>query len=343
MTLTKALLSSFTTLFVLTLPISAHAAASFSDVPEDHFAYTAIEFLKKNDVIGGYDDGTFKPSQAVNRAEALKMITAPLLTSEQLATVTETPFSDVPSDAWFLPYVEAARQNEIIDGPPKKTSFNGDKPVLKAEYVKMLIRAYQEDENSFSEIRLPLSTDVANPEDWFYPYMRFALSSSMVSINTSGMLLPGKQLTRGETAELLYRLIQYRQGNRTQNLLTSAENEIIVTLGMLDQNNLAAAQHASARALISARGALTSKPDSSLVKGALKITEAFRSVVRAYQEGANGNFSEVIRLSGESWMLGAKAIEFDSSMSKLSEQVQTISKQMADSARKKIEEGNDTK
>jgi len=339
---TTTSITSIAAVFALLLPISAHADQSFSDVPESHYAHKAIEFLKKNGVINGYEDGTFQPNKAVNRAEAIKMITGPLIDQDQLALVTGTPFDDVPDGAWYLPYVEAARQNNIIDGPPKKTSFLGSNQVLKAEYIKMLIRAYQEDENSYSEIRLPFSTDVSNADDWFYPYMRFALSSSMTTINTSGVLQPGKKLTRAETAEMLYRLIQYKQGNRTQDLLTNAENEIIVTLGMLDQNNLTAAQHASARALIAARGALTSKPDSNLVKGALKITEAFRSVVRAYQEGASGNFAEVVRLSGESWNLGAKAQEFDPSMAKLAEQVQSISKQMADGARNQLEGGSES-
>ena len=63
----------------LLIAVAAHAESpqSFSDVPPDHDAYEAVEFLKTQNIIGGYPDGTFKPDRTVNRAEAAKIIAAP--------------------------------------------------------------------------------------------------------------------------------------------------------------------------------------------------------------------------------------------------------------------------
>ena len=46
----------------------------FSDVPEGAWYAGHLNALTKNDVIGGYEDGTFRPENAVTRGEALKML-----------------------------------------------------------------------------------------------------------------------------------------------------------------------------------------------------------------------------------------------------------------------------
>lgn len=46
----------------------------FKDVPETHWAYKAIEELAEMGIINGYEDGTFKPDEAVTRAELATML-----------------------------------------------------------------------------------------------------------------------------------------------------------------------------------------------------------------------------------------------------------------------------
>lgn len=320
----------FTTFIALT-PLSA--LAEFSDVPSDHYAVSAINYLQAEGIVAGYSDGTFKPSQAVNRAEAMKLIIAPLIEQSELAAFSSSQFNDVSTDAWFLPFVEYGRKNAIIDGPPKKTAFNPANTVIKAEFLKMLLLAHNIDPNSYSEISLPLSDDVTNVNEWFYPYMRYALTASMTSISKQGTLNPGANLTRADTAVLLYRLLKYKEGVRTQALLGTAEQEIIVVLGSLEKNDITQAEYASARALLAARGAHASRADNEVVLGALKVTESFRALVRAYRAGLNQDYDQVIKLAGDAWTLASKASEFNTSMSNLTLQVQEIAKNMADDAR----------
>lgn len=319
--------------FAAALIPSLASAAPFKDVATDSPLFEAAEYLRANNVISGYSDGTFRPNQKVNRAEALKLIIAPLLKSDALAQLTTTPFSDVKTGDWYLPYVEAARQNSIIDGPPSKTAFNGVKPVTKMEFIKMLLLAFRVDPGTYSEIRLPLSTDVTDPDAWFYPYLRYALASSMTMITGEGTLDPGRELTRGDTAFLLYRFLMYRSGKRTQALLSEAESEIMIVLGSLKENNAVQAEYASARALLAARGADSGAPNQPVVQGALKITEAFRAIVRAYKAGMSQQFDEAIRLCGDAWNLATKAKELSPALASLSDQVQALSKNLADSAR----------
>lgn len=316
----------------------------FSDVQPNSSLAEAVTFLRTQNVITGYPDNTFRPDQKVNRAEAIKLVIAPLVKPEALATVKDSVYADVGPGDWFMPYVEAARQNGIIDGPPAKTEFFGARPVLKAEFIKMLVQANKIDAASaFGEIRLPLTEDVTNPDEWYYPYMRFAISSSMTMVNTDGALNPGRELTRGDTALLLYRLMMYRMGRRTQSLLSEAESEILLILQTLRDNNIVQAEYASARALLSARGAHLSAPNEPIVQGALKVTESFRALVRAYRAGLAQEFEETIRLSGEAWNLAARGKELSPTLVNLTDQVQTLAKGMADSARGMLASGGTAK
>lgn len=329
--------SPLSLLVLLLVPTFGFAEeTSFSDLPKDHYAYEAVQYLKAQNIISGYEDGTFKPEKTVNRAEALKILVAPLVTDEQLTQAKEanTVFGDIENDAWFKPYVELARAANIIDGPPKKEEFRGGDPVIKVEFMKMVQEAFgAKPKTAFSEIKLPLSQDVINTDEWFYPYMRYGISTSMTMISGEGTLTPAKQLTRGETAVLLYRYIMYEQKRRTQALLSEAESEILIILSFLEQNDINEAEYASARALIAARGAHAAKPDESIVQGAVKITEAFRSLVRGYRSGVNKDFDETVRLAGEAWNLSDRAIEKNAELTDIAKKVQIISKNMADSAR----------
>jgi hypothetical protein len=321
---------------LLTSPARAQESPqSFSDFPPTHPAYQAVEYLKSQGIISGYPDGTFQPDRKVNRAEAAKIIVATLASQEELAAETVTPFNDVPAGVWYLPYVELARRTYgIIDGPPKRPAFEGERPVLKVEFLKMWLLASKADVfGSLSDITLPLSGDVTNVNEWYYPYMRYAVTSSMTMIGADGTLAPGRELTRGEVALLLYRSLMYKDGRRTQALLSEAESEIIAILGYLDENNFTEAEYASARGLLAARGANASRPDVPIVQGALKVTEAFHELVKGYRAGVSRDFETAIALSGKAWNLAEEAKSKDTSLSALAAQLQDAAHTMAESAR----------
>lgn len=328
--------STLFALSLLVLPVMANAQeASFSDVPTNHPAFPAIEFLKKEGILQGYADGTFKPDATVNRAEAVKIITAPLVEKAVIDQFSSSIYADVSADSWYKGYVEAARQTlGIIDGPPKATTFNGERPINKSEFLKMILLANKIDPvSAYSEINFPLSSDAADSAQWFYPFMRYAIASSMTMVATDGTLQPAKQLTRGEVSLLLYRLMMYRESRRTQALLSETESEILNILQMLEVEDIVQAEFSSTRALLASRGALASNPDEPLVKGAVKTAEGFRLLVLAYKAGVSGDLQGVIDNTGNAWHLAEKAKEFAPNLEPVTTQMQTIAKDMADEAR----------
>jgi len=68
----------------------------------------AINFLKENGIISGYSDGTFKPTNPLNRAELLKILVEGVGYSPD-ENVYKNCFSDVKED-WYAKYVCYAKE-----------------------------------------------------------------------------------------------------------------------------------------------------------------------------------------------------------------------------------------
>jgi DNA-binding LacI/PurR family transcriptional regulator len=156
----------------------------------------------------------------------------------------------------------------------------------------------------------------------------------MTAVTKEGTLSPSVEITRGQMAFFYYRLDMYTAGRRTQALLSQAETDIGNVLQMLDQKNLKEAEYASARAVIAARGALASKPNEPIVKGAMKISEGFQSLVKAYKAGVQGDLDGAIANSKDAYNSAEKAKSFSPTLSTIATQMQAIGKSMADEARK---------
>ncbi len=319
--------------FVTTVPAATAQGMSFKDLPTSHSAYAAVQYLTGLGILKGYDDGTFRPDKKVARSEAIKIIVSAVAQGKTFTPGTSS-YTDIPDGAWYEPYVAYAwKELGIVDGPPTATLFRGDKNVTKVEFLKMLLLAYKVDPKSFGEIQLPLASDVTDPGAWYYPYMRYAITASMTTVQSDGAMGPSQELSRAQVALLLHRFLTYRDGRRTQALLSSTESDLVNVLKMLEAKDLSQAEYASARALLAARGALQSKPDTPLVQGALKTTEAFRALVRAYRAGSEQRFDDAVTLAKESWSLAEAARQKSSDLDGLSSQVQGLAKEMADSAR----------
>lgn len=328
-------LGLLTVFCAVTLPLAAFAQSAaavsvpFTDIPQNSPVAPAAEYLKAKGIIQAV--GQFKPDDKLTRAQTVKILVAPLMKAEELAKMTKSSFSDVPATEWYMPSAEAAKTLGIVDAA---STFHPNQPVTKAAFIKMLLASKKIDyRSSYSDFQLPLSPDVSNPADWFYPVMRYAVVSSMTAVAKDGLLSPSRELTRGEMALLYYRLDMYAAGRRTQALLSQTETDIANVLQTLDAKQIDQAEVASARAMLSARGALHARPDEPIVKGAVKVSEGFRALVQGYKAGVAGDLDAVIRYAKDAYALADKAKAFSANLGEVSVQMQAIAKNMADQAR----------
>jgi PKD repeat protein len=95
------------------------ATATFSDVPTDYWAFKYVEYAVDHDVVKGYSDGTYRPSDQVDRGQMSVFIARAIATPTAGADlVNYTPpatatFPDVPTDFWAYKYVEYIAQPSI--------------------------------------------------------------------------------------------------------------------------------------------------------------------------------------------------------------------------------------
>lgn len=85
--------------------ISEAATMNFSDLPENHWAYSYVEYMVENNIVSGYPDGTFRPNEAFSRAAFATLL---YKTFELEPTTSPVDFVDLPSDHWAYTYIQSS-------------------------------------------------------------------------------------------------------------------------------------------------------------------------------------------------------------------------------------------
>jgi len=170
---------------------------------KDHWANDYISALCQEGIISGKTETEFVPDDSITRAEFAKLIVSVL--GIELPEKYTKVFSDVSSDAWYAPYVNAAFREGIISGYEDST-FNPDKIVTRQEMAKMLCIA--------SEIKALNSSDEASEfsdassiAEWAKEYVSKASALGFFRGDEKGCFNPSSSATRAEAATVIYRFL----------------------------------------------------------------------------------------------------------------------------------------
>jgi Tol biopolymer transport system component len=95
--------------------------ATFSDVGTDHWAYNYVEYAYSRDIVQGYEDGSYRPGEAINRGQTAVFVARALAGGDSgVPTPTGEPsFADVTPDnqwGWCYPHVEYIADLGITSG-----------------------------------------------------------------------------------------------------------------------------------------------------------------------------------------------------------------------------------
>lgn len=171
-----------------------NAKGPFIDVEYSHPYREAIEFVKDESVVKGYDDGNFKPERTVNRAEFSKMLLETLDDSSFKDACFSYPgdlklFSDTVYASWYGPYVCMAKYRNLISGYPDGT-FKPEQSISFAEAAKIVSIGYA----------LPLR-EQGIEEEW---HVRFRQALESAGAVPPSITKPEQHITRGEFAHMLF-------------------------------------------------------------------------------------------------------------------------------------------
>ncbi len=204
----------FVFVFLLYGSINNAFLASFNDVLKEHNHYNAIEYLKENSIIEGYSDGTFRPDNKINRAEALKIIVEAFDVAQ---SSYDGSFSDVKSSDWYANYVSSAKKAGIIQGYTDNT-FRGSNSILKSEAFKIVLIGTKMpvpekvERNVFVDVGADL---------WYSPFVLFARENNLILADDLGKIYPSDEINRGQFAEIIYRTMIVKESNKAFDLATN--------------------------------------------------------------------------------------------------------------------------
>lgn len=158
---------------------------AYSDV-EGYAFQTAVEYLSEQEVIGGYEDGTLRPENSINRAEFLKIV----MVAGGQTTEGTSCFTDV-AEEWFAPYVCGAKAEGIVNGYADET-FAPENTITLVEALKIASRA------------LDLATEEPTGKEWYSEYLETFAEKNYIPYPLEYY---SEELTRGEAFELIWRMM----------------------------------------------------------------------------------------------------------------------------------------
>ncbi|WP_061808952.1 S-layer homology domain-containing protein [Rossellomorea vietnamensis] len=198
----KRIIASFVTVMMvagLLTPFSA-SAKSFSDVPTTHTFFDEITYLSDQEIINGFNEGTFAPSKPVTRAAAAAMIGRAIgLDGEQRATT----FEDVGQSNFASGYIQSAVEAKVISGYTDGT-YKPGKVVTRGEMAIFLARAFDltvKAETSFRDV----SPSMAASDS-----ILKILAEGITGGYTDGTYRPNQDVTRDQFSAFLARALDDR-------------------------------------------------------------------------------------------------------------------------------------
>lgn len=109
----------------------------FKDVDPAAWYANYVCAAKEQNLVSGYENGEFRPSQNINKAEALKIL-AKIYSWD---TSTENPavyFYDSPGDQWFTSYVNYAKEHNYLE--ESSTLFKPGEEITRANISTILYK-----------------------------------------------------------------------------------------------------------------------------------------------------------------------------------------------------------
>ena len=110
----------------------------FPDVAEDFWGKAAINFCVKNDILKGYDDGTFQPNKAITRQEAASILRNAFKLTE---SSSETFPDDSAISGWAKESVYIVKASGLMKGDAGTGSFRPTDTIIRAEAASILMNA----------------------------------------------------------------------------------------------------------------------------------------------------------------------------------------------------------
>ena len=192
--------------YAIVIDDHSHAATDvseiFTDVPANHWAKAAIQYVYDNGLMTGVSDSAFAPEATTTRA----MIVSMLARMENVTSAADAGFTDVNASDWYATAVNWAAANGIAGGISADT-FAPNDPITREQLAAMLMN-YAQYKGMDVSARADLSGYSDAPSTWASEAVQWAVAEGLLAGVTDDELQPQGQATRAQVAAIMQRFLE---------------------------------------------------------------------------------------------------------------------------------------
>ncbi|MDF5706612.1 MAG: S-layer homology domain-containing protein [Nostoc sp. S4] len=180
------------------------AQTTFSDVSSNYWAADFIQQLSQRGVIAGFPDGSFRPEEAVTRAQFAAMVNKAFQKSQQRSPIN---FADVPSNYWAYSAIEQAYTIGFLSGYPGNR-FEPNQAIPRQQVLVSLANGLDYTASANSESTLQYFNDASNIASYARSPIAAATEKQIV-VNYPNVkfLNPTATATRAQVAAFIYQAL----------------------------------------------------------------------------------------------------------------------------------------
>ncbi|MEH2452251.1 S-layer homology domain-containing protein [Nostoc sp.] len=180
------------------------AQTTFSDVSSNYWAAQFIQQLSQRGVIAGFPDGSFRPEEAVTRAQFAAMVNKAFQKTQQRQTIN---FTDVPSNYWASSAIEQAYTIGFLSGYPGNR-FEPNQAIAREQVLVSLANGLEYSPSGNTESTLQYFNDASNIASYARsPIAAATQKQIVVNYPNVKFLNPTATATRAQVAAFIYQAL----------------------------------------------------------------------------------------------------------------------------------------
>jgi len=180
------------------------AQTTFTDVSSNYWAAQFIQELSQRGVIAGFPDGSFRPEEAVTRAQFAAMVNKAFQKAPQRQAIR---FVDVPSNYWASSAIQQAYTIGFLSGYPGNR-FEPNQAIPRQQVLVSLANGLEYTANSNVESTLQYFNDASGIASYARSPIAAATEQQIV-VNYPNVrfLNPNATATRAQVAAFIYQAL----------------------------------------------------------------------------------------------------------------------------------------
>ena len=193
-----------TAILPLIIANPAFAQTSFNDVQSNYWASQFIQELSKRNIIAGFPDGSFRPEEAVTRAQFAAMLNKAFNKSPQRQTIR---FNDVATNYWAYNAIQQSYVTGFLSGYPGNR-FEPNQAIPRQQVLVSLANGLNYSASTNINSSLQYFNDAANISNYARSPIAAAVEKRLV-VNYPNVkfLNPTTNATRAQVAAFIYQAL----------------------------------------------------------------------------------------------------------------------------------------